>query len=67
MAHREDEYHDPISLNFTDDSVFPDSVSPEALQGMAQRLAKAPRIVGGCDPRFHVIEDLFLDALVETA
>ena len=34
---------------------------------MAQRLAKALGIVGGRDPRFHIVEDLFLDTLVETA
>jgi hypothetical protein len=67
MAHRDDQHHDPVLLNFTDDSVVPDSVSPEALLGVAQRFAKSLGIVGGCNPRIHVIEDLTLNALVETA
>ena len=34
---------------------------------MAQRFTKSLGIAGGSDPRLHVVEDLFLDALVETA
>lgn len=34
---------------------------------MAQRFAKALGIGGGSNPRLRVVEDLFLDALVETA
>lgn len=67
MAYRYDKHNDPFWLNFTDDSVIPDSVTPEALPGVAQRLAEALRIAGRRNPRVHVIEDLFLDALVETA
>jgi hypothetical protein len=66
MADRDDQHNDPVLLNLTDDSVIPDSVSPEALVGVAQRFAKVLGIVGGRNPRIHVIEDLFLDALVET-
>ena len=67
MAHGDDQHHDAFLLNFADDSVIPDSVTPEALLGVAQRFAKALGIVGGRDPRLHIVEDLFLDALVETA
>ena len=62
-----DQHHDPFLLNFTDDSVIPDSVSPEPLPGVAQRFTKALGIAGGPNPRLHVVEDLFLDALGETA
>ena len=51
MAHGDDQHHDPFLLNFADDSVISDSVTPEALLGVAQRLAKALGIVGGRDPR----------------
>ena len=67
MTHGHDQHHDPFSLNFADDPVIPDSVTPEALLGVAQRFAKGLGIVGGRDPRLHIVEDLFLDAPVETA
>ena len=60
MAHRDDQHHDPFLLNFTDDSVIPDSVSPESLPGVAQRLAKALGIVGGSNPRLHVVQGSLL-------
>jgi hypothetical protein len=31
MAHGDDQHHDPFLLNFADDSVISDSVTPEAL------------------------------------
>ena len=59
MADSDDQHHDSFLLNFTDDSVIPDSVTPETLVGVAQRFAKALGIVGGRDPRLHILEDLF--------
>src|ERR1019366_3831530 len=60
MAHGDDQHHDAFLLNFADDSVIPDSVTPEAFLGVAQRFAKALGIVGGRDPRLYGVADRVL-------
>ena len=51
MTHGNDQHYLAVLLNLTDDSVIPDSVTPEALLGMTQRVAK---LMGSSDAAIRV-------------
>jgi hypothetical protein len=67
MAHGDDENYQAVCLNFANDSVIAEPVSPETFLAVAQCLSKALGIAGTGNPRLHVIEDLSLDAFIESA
>ena len=65
MAYGHDEYHQPLCLQLTDDTVIPHAIPPQSKLAGTQRFAKIPRVFGRGYAQIHIIEDFPLDLAVE--